>query len=737
MRTPGQPLAKSGGLPPMRAAKSTEPLMPRSSGLQRMLKPDAAHHWMLPSLSLVTPEYIESILRGALAGSPAQQWELFNLMEDTWPRLAKNLNEVKRAAINLEWTLSPWAEDDKPPTPEAEERAALVSHLLWTMQPKPASQENDFEDTLYAILDAWGKGTSVLEIDWHIKQTPRFGDVTAPRCTIWAHPRNYAWADNGEMGLIEGAEMNSTWGGAKVVEFPPNKFLVAIQRARTTHPLQSALLRPLAWWWCAANFSADWLLNLAQVFGLPFRWANYDSSASQDTVNKVCAMLENMGSSGWAAFPAGTTLELKEPGKSADATPQAGMMDRADTQCDILILGQTLTTSVGDSGSRALGDVHMSVREEIIQAAAEFSARVVNRQLIPAILELNYGDSENAPEFRPEFRKAEDVEGNARRDAVLLDKGIELPKKWFYERHNIPLPQDGEETVKSGMGAPPGMPPGGGKPAQTDDDIERDKVLRRQIAYLEYKRHMDEGGGRLAARDADEGGVWRTIRGTPIFIKDGQSIDDAVKDKFGDDKDAVGKEKKGDSDGGKAASTKLKSTKERAWDGTPAQLKQRLSKLETGEVGEQVAIAYLKQNGYKDARTANIGRNNFPFDVVQNHDAIEVKAGLASNGESAQQWRATIGQPGKQESEWLKTASREEKAAWNSKKSAMILKRKEKAVREASKELGGKMKPKTMAMIINPDTKTADIYEFPGFHSRIPWRSDTARKAYKGSFRYG
>lgn len=31
----------------------------------------------------------------------------------------------------------------------------------------------------------------------------------------------------------------------------------------------------------------------------------------------------------------------------------------------------------------------------------------------------------------------------------------------------------------------------------------------------------------------DEGGVWRTINGSPVFIKDGQSVDDALAERFG------------------------------------------------------------------------------------------------------------------------------------------------------------------------------------------------------------
>ncbi len=105
--------------------------------------------------------------------------------------------------------------------------------------------------------------------------------------------------------------------------------------------LGGALLRPLVWWWCAANFSADWLLNFAQVFGLPLRWATYDATAPQETVDRICAMLQNMGSASWGAFPNGTTLEVKAEGQKSGAdTPQGDMLDRADKQCDLLVLGE-------------------------------------------------------------------------------------------------------------------------------------------------------------------------------------------------------------------------------------------------------------------------------------------------------------------------------------------------------------------------------------------------------------
>lgn len=45
------------------------------------------------------------------------------------------------------------------------------------------------------------------------------------------------------------------------------------------------------------------------------------------------------------------------------------------------------------------------------------------------------------------------------------------------------------------------------------------------------------------------------------------------------------------------------------------------------------------------------------------------------------------------------------------------------------------MKRRIVTGIINPDTKTADLYEFDGFHLHIRWNSEETEKAYVGSCR--
>jgi hypothetical protein len=186
---------------------------------------------------------------------------------------------------------------------------------------------------------------------------------------------------------------------------------------------------------------------------------------------------------------------------------------------------------------------------------------------------------------------------------------------------------------------------------------------------------------------------------------------------------------------------KLAPTKQRAFDGKPVAIKNGLSKQMAGAIGEQVCVQWLKSKGMKDAKSLSdhlsSARNNLPADLIQDHQIIEVKAGQASNGPGAQQWRLTIGEPGAKEKAWLAKASPEAKAKFNAKKQAAISARKKEAIANVSKELGYKVGGKTMTCIINHDTRTVDLYQFDGFHDRIGWNSSEAKAGYLGSVKYG
>lgn len=171
--------------------------------------------------------------------------------------------------------------------------------------------------------------------------------------------------------------------------------------------------------------------------------------------------------------------------------------------------------------------------------------------------------------------------------------------------------------------------------------------------------------------------------------------------------------------------------------GKPVPIKNSLTKQETGRVGEAIIVAYLQSLGFDDAGHMNTTASNFPIDLIEDHRPTEVKAGLCSNSQSAQQWRLTFSQESKTEKELYSKMTEVEKEAYNSLKQERIHERKRKIIKSLSEEYGVEINPRTMTVIINPDTRMADVYEFSGFHDRIGWNSPQAKAGYRTTVRYG
>ena len=450
----------------------TSPGVP--TALARILRPQAAQRWTLPAVQNMTPQYVEQILRGALAGAHVQQWELFDLMLDTWPELAACHAELKEGVLSRKLVFAAYAAEGEAPTAKATEKLKVCSTALRGMRPEAAADENDLDDTLSDILDGWFRGVVNLETDWHTMHAGSLGKILAPRATFWAHPRHFAWGDDGRLGLLT---------GGRIAPLPDHKFLVAIHKAKSGSALGGAMLRPLAWWWCAMNFASDWCLNLAQLFGLPFRWANYDPNAPQETVDAICNMLQNMGSAGWAAFPAGTTLELKHESTSADKSPQGDLLDRADRYARMVILGQTLSGSSDSSkgGGKAFGAVEENVKDQRIEAAARFATKVLSGQLMTSITELNFGDCDECPTCDL-ITEEEAGSDQATRDKTLSEM-MELPVPWLRAKYGVPEPQAGEEVT-------------GRKTEDSETEDRREEDIKDQISDLKAKMAsiMAKGG---------------------------------------------------------------------------------------------------------------------------------------------------------------------------------------------------------------------------------------------------
>lgn len=215
-------------------------------------------------------------------------------MMQSWPRLVKNVMELKNAVCDLVWNI------------QNPEKMDLLNHL--------AERTRDGMKGDYRVDGQGWRGTVArtagrlvygcfrpgnrLGSPGAAATCPRHGCRARPRRT---HPRWYGWtAETGVFGL-------RSPGSDALGDIPEHKFLVAINNVGLGHPSGGALLRSLAWFWCCSNFSRDWLLSFAQLFGQPMRWATYDPSDAS-IKDRLEEMMELMGSAAGRSCPRGPML---------------------------------------------------------------------------------------------------------------------------------------------------------------------------------------------------------------------------------------------------------------------------------------------------------------------------------------------------------------------------------------------------------------------------------------------
>jgi phage gp29-like protein len=400
------------------------------------------------------PQDVEGILYSAITGDLYWQDQLFQLMIDTWPRLQTDLMKLQRAVVKAPYTVNPYKEDDKKnPTASAIAKAETVKRGLFRMHANMAYNERDFKDTLALIVESILTGHVVGEVYWEFRD----GEIV-PQCTRRTPARyyRYPYVTNETDRLM--LNPSGTLGGTQLMDFPTYKFLVCIKQSNSAHPVFTAHMRCLAAWWVASRFGLEWFMNYSQLFGIPFRKATYQTQ-DQQVVQQLINMLRNAGSSSWIVVPEGTDVDILAAPGATGHMPQERLLEMADKVCDILILGQTLTTEVSSqSGSRALGGIHKEVLDEITDTGAIWCCQILNTQVIPGIVQYNYGELTELPSIDPVVKRMIDVFQMSQSYNILFNQ-MRIPVKLseLYDRIEFTQPEEDDEELYE----PPPLPTGG------------------------------------------------------------------------------------------------------------------------------------------------------------------------------------------------------------------------------------------------------------------------------------
>ena len=448
-----------------------------------------------PSSGL-TPRRLARIFREADEGNVRAQMELFEEMEEKDTHLFSQMQTRKLAVTGLDWEVQPFSEDEVD-----KEIAEFVDCQLKGIE--------DFDEVLTDMLDAIGKGISIMEICWTVKDgMDVIGGIE------YVHPKKLTWDSVTDELQVCTKEFPS--GTA----LPKNKFVIHKYKAKSGHPSRAGVLRVVSWMYLFKNYDIkDWVA-FCEVFGMPLRLGKYDTSASEDDKRQLMEALIRLGTDAAGVVPRSTEIEFVESQKTTSVEIYEKLARYCDEQISKAVLGQTLTSDSG-GGSYAQSKTHDEVRHDLTVADAKALAVTIRRDIIRPLVEFNYGADARIPFFTFDCHEVEDQKETAEIYRTLAcDLGLPIPRGHVYKKFNIPKPEGDEKILK---------PPADrtGAVSEPPDGQTELKLKRGREDAKEAQRQVD---GIVSAADGQAGRIFREMmRPVLRMIEKSRDMDDLRK----------------------------------------------------------------------------------------------------------------------------------------------------------------------------------------------------------------
>lgn len=373
----------------------------------------------------LTPRRLARIFREADEGNVRMQMELFEEMEEKDTHLFSQMQTRKLAVTGLDWEVQPFSEDDRD-----KQIAEFVDSQLKSIE--------NFDNILIDMLDAIGKGISIMELLWEVDEDGSnvIEDIE------YVHPKKLIWDSTTDELKVCTKEFPSGVG------LPENKFVIHKYKAKSGHASRAGIMRVVSWMYLFKNYDIkDWV-SFCEVFGMPLRLGKYDASASEDDKKQLMEAIVSLGTDAAGIVPSSTLIEFIESQKTTSVEIYEKLARYCDEQMSKAILGQTLTADSG-GGSYAQSKTHNEVRHDLTVADSKALAVTIRRDIIRPLVEFNFGKDADIPFFTFDCHEVEDQKEVVEIYKTLAcDMGLEIPKSHIYKKFNIPKPEEGEEVLQ-------------------------------------------------------------------------------------------------------------------------------------------------------------------------------------------------------------------------------------------------------------------------------------------------
>lgn len=301
-------------------------------------------------------------------------------------------------------TARPWQVDPASDRRDDRKAADLVRAQL---------QALGFDRLTAELLDALLKGFAVAEVLWTVD-----GALVVAREVRARDQRRFAFTEALELRLltrerpIEGEVL------------PERKFVVHRFGAKDGSPYGLGLGHKLFWPVFFKRQGITFWLTFADKFGSPTAVGKYPAHTKPAEQDTLLAALKAISQDAGVIVPDGMVIELLEATRSGSIDTYEKLARYMDEQISECVLGETLTTNIGQSGSRAASETHNDVREELARADADLLSDTLNATLVRWIVDFNLPGAGYPTVYRV-FEEPEDLEKRSAIDKALHEMGYE------------------------------------------------------------------------------------------------------------------------------------------------------------------------------------------------------------------------------------------------------------------------------------------------------------------------
>jgi len=345
------------------------------------------------------------------------------------------LQKRKLAIIAREWQLLPASSSalDK-------KACDLVKEQLQNLK---------FDQVCLKMLDATLKGYSVGEIIW----TTDGSEIVASKVKVKPQ-RRFIFDEDQEPRLVT---LTNLWPGEPL---PLRKFIVHRYGEKDDdNPYGLGLGYRLFWPVFFKRQDITFWLTFVDKFASPTAMGEYPNGTSDADQKKLLNSLSAISSEAGIIVPQGMMVKFLEAARSGSIDTYERLARYMDEQISECVLGETLSTNIGNSGSLAAAKTHNEVRLELARGDSDLLSDTINETLIRWLVELNVPGA-NPPKLWRDFDEGEDLKIRSDMDKNLTEMGFEAAEQYINETY-------GGKWKKNPKAVPPSLnSPDAKEPAQ-------------------------------------------------------------------------------------------------------------------------------------------------------------------------------------------------------------------------------------------------------------------------------